>query len=369
MKICFVDLKRQYENIKPEIDLAIADVLDRSAFILGEKVEKFEGEFAGFCSSKHCIGVDSGTSALALSLEACGIGPGDEVITVPNTFIATVLAISWVGARPVFVPIDPETYNMDSSKLEGMITEKTKAILPVHLYGQMCDMSHINELAEKHGLKVIEDACQAHGAEYRGKRAGSFGDAAAFSFYPGKNLGAYGDGGAIVTSNPEVDEKIRMLRDYGQKEKYHHVMMGYNRRLDGIQAAILSVKLRYLEKWNEMRRDNAGLYDKLLAGAGNAIETPKEALHARHIYHIYALRLDSRDSLKKFLEDGGVAAGIHYPIPVHLQRAYAGLGYKKGDFPVTEECSGRLLSLPMFPELKREEIEFVAEKINGFVSK
>lgn len=369
MKIDFVDLKRQYDSIRPEIDLAISDVFDKTAFILGEKVERFEKEFAGFCSSKHCIGVDSGTSALALCLEACGIGPGDEVLTVPNTFIATVLAISWSGARPVFVPIDPETYTMDPEGIGDAITDKTKAIMPVHLYGQVCDMEPIIEIAEKHDLKVIEDACQAHGAERGGKRAGSFGDAAAFSFYPGKNLGAYGDGGAVVTSSQEIDERIRMLRDYGQKVKYHHDMMGYNRRLDGLQAAVLSVKLRRLDEWNGMRRANAKLYDKLLNLTGSRIQTPVEAADSRHIYHIYALRTDSRDALMRLLNENDIATGIHYPIPVHLQKAYSGLGYKRGDFPVTEKYADQMLSIPMFPELKREEIEFIAEKINSFQSR
>jgi dTDP-4-amino-4,6-dideoxygalactose transaminase len=366
MKIGFVDLKRQYDGIKPEIDQAISDVLDETSFILGEKVKGFEKEFAAFCRSRHCIGVDSGTSALALCLEACGVGAGDEVLTVPNTFIATVLSISWSGARPIFVPIDPDTYTMDPERIEGAITNKTKAIMPVHLYGQVCDMKPITEIAEKHDLKIVEDACQAHGAERGGKRAGSFGDAAAFSFYPGKNLGAYGDGGAVVTGNAEIDKRIRMLRDYGQKKKYHHEMMGYNRRLDGLQAAILSVKLKRLDEWNDMRRANAKLYYKLLDVPGKRIRTPVEAPDSRHIYHIYALRTDSRDGLMRLLGENGIASGIHYPIPVHMQKAYSGLGYKRGDFPITEKYAGQILSIPMFPELKKEEIEFIAEMVNSY---
>jgi len=369
MKIQFVDLSRQYDSIRSEVDNAISNVLDRSAFILGENVEVFENQFAEFCKVKHCVGVDSGTSALALSLEAIGVKPGDEVITVPNTFIATALAISWSGARPVFVPIQPDTYNMDPSKLEAAITERTKAILPVHLYGQPCDMSPIMEIAEKHDLRVVEDACQAHGAEYNGKKVGSFGDAAAFSFYPGKNLGAYGDGGAVVTNDSEINNSIRMLRNYGQKEKYNHILKGYNRRLDGVQAAVLYVKLKRLEEWNEMRRKNAAYYNKLLSDSCNDIDLPKEAHYSKHIYHIYALRSNYRDLLKEFLESRGIATGIHYPIPVHLQKSYADLGYKEGDFSITEGYSKQLLSVPMFPELKKEEIEYVAESINEFALK
>ena len=364
MPINFVDLKRQYDSIKDEIDSAIQDTLDKTAFILGDKVGGFEKSFASFCGSGFCAGVDSGTSALALAMEACGIKVGDEVITVPNTFIATALSISWLGAKPVFVPIKADTYNMDPSKLESAITGKTKAILPVHLYGQACDMDPILEIAGKHELKVIEDACQAHGAEYKGKRAGSLGDAAAFSFYPGKNLGAYGDGGAVVTNSPEIDEKVRMLRDYGQKRKYHHVMMGYNRRLDGLQAAILSVKLGHLERWNDMRRENARLYGRLLEGSSGVV-LPKEVDYAKHVYHLYAIRSEKRDGIKKALESRGIATGIHYPIPIHLQEAYSGLGYKRGDYPVTERYSEQLLSLPMFPEVTKEEIGLVAEAVNG----
>jgi len=366
MPINFVDLKRQYDSIKDDIDSAIKDTMEKTAFILGDKVSDFEKSFASFCGSDFCVGVDSGTSALALAMEACGIGAGDEVITVPNTFIATALSISWLGAKPVFVPIEPDTYNMDPSSLETVITSKTKAILPVHLYGQTCDMDPILEIAGKHDLKVIEDACQAHGAEYNGKRAGSLGDAAAFSFYPGKNLGAYGDGGAVVTNNPETDEKVRMLRDYGQKRKYHHVMMGYNRRLDGLQAAILSVKLGHLDKWNGMRRHNAELYGRLLGGS-KAVMMPKEAGYAKHVYHLYVIRSEKRDRIKRALESKGIATGIHYPIPIHLQEAYSGLGYKRGDYPVTEKYSEQLLSLPMFPELTKEEIGIVAETVNEYI--
>jgi len=363
MEIKFVDLGRQYHSIKKEMDPAIQDVLDRTCFILGEKVERFEKEFAGFCNAKHCIGVDSGTSALQLALEACGIGPGHEVITVTNTFIATAFAISAVGAKPVFVRVDRDTYNMDPESIEKAITKRTRAILPVHLYGQPCDMDPIMETARKRGLKVIEDACQAHGAEYKGRKAGSIGDAAAFSFYPGKNLGAYGDGGAVVTNDTAANEKVRMLRDYGQKEKYKHIIRGYNRRLDALQAAVLSVKLRHLDDWNGMRRANASLYNKLLP---DSVSKPAEATsYAKHVYHIYAIRSKERDKLIKTLASKGISSGIHYPIPIHLQRAYADLKYKKGDFPAEEEMADEMVSLPMFPELKKEEIEFIADAIGS----
>lgn len=366
MKINFVDLGRQYKDIRDEIKEAMDSVLERCDFILGSEVEKFEKDFAKFCQTKFCVGVDSGTSALKLALESCHIGKGDEVITVPNTFIATALAISEAGAKPVFVEIDPDSYNIDTSKIKSKITKKTKAILPVHLYGQMADMDPIIEIAERHNLKVIEDACQAHGSVYKSKKAGSIGHIGCFSFYPGKNLGAYGDAGAITTDDEEIAEKIQMLRNYGQKQKYHHLEKGMNHRLDTIQAAVLNVKLKYIERWNESRRRLALLYNEKLKGV--AI-TPKEMHYGKHVYHLYVIRVNEaseRDRLLEHLKSKGVAAGIHYPIPIHLQKAYSDLAIKEGSFPVTEEFSKKIISLPMFPELTEEEVDYVADSVKGF---
>lgn len=366
MKINFVDLKRQYLSIKDDIDKSIFKVIEKTDFVLGEEVEKFEAKFARFCNTKYCVGVDSGTSALKLALIALGIKQGDEVITVPNTFIATVLAISDIGAKPVFVDINPDSYNIDVLKIEKIITKKTKAILPVHLYGQTANMDPIMDIAEKYNLKVVEDACQAHGALYKNKKAGSIGDVGCFSFYPGKNLGAYGDGGAITTNNKEVAEKIRMLRNYGQKVKYHHLLKGFNNRLDSIQAAVLNVKLKYLDKWNESRRKIALMYNKLLKGIA---VTPKEMDYATHIYHLYVIRIKNRDRLRDYLKSKGISTIIHYPIPIHLQKAYFDLGYKEGSFLLTESYSKEILSLPMFPELNKEEIDFIVKCIKEFGDK
>jgi dTDP-4-amino-4,6-dideoxygalactose transaminase len=367
MKVPFLDLKSQYESIKDEINKAIQQVLDSCAFAGGPFVEKFEKEFAAFCQCKHCAGVGSGTEALWLSLLALGIGPGDEVITVSNTFIATAEAISFCGATPAFVDIDEHTYNMDPKKLEDYLKHrltphtshlkrKPKAIIPVHLFGQMADMDPIMEIAKKYGLLVIEDACQAHGAEYKGRRAGSIGDTGCFSFYPGKNLGAYGEAGAIVTNNAEVHKKIRMLRDHGQAKKYYHAMIGWNARMHGMQGAILSVKLRHLERWNEARRANARLYNSLLNSLDGVI-TPHEPDYAKHVYHIYGIRVQNRDALINALAEKDVFCGIHYPVPVHLQEAYASLKLAKGTFPISEQCAEEYVSLPMFPELTKEQIE------------
>ncbi|NIM03356.1 aminotransferase class I/II-fold pyridoxal phosphate-dependent enzyme [bacterium] len=358
-----VDLKRQYLSIKKEIDGAIQEVIDKSAFIMGENVQGFENEFAKFCGVKYGVGTSSGTTALHLALVAWGIKQGDEVITVPYTFIATTEAISQTGAKVVFVDIEDRSYAMDPEKIEGAITERTKAIIPVHLFGQPADMDKIRELANKHNIIVIEDACQAHGAEYRGKRVGSLGDIACFSFYPGKNLGAYGDAGMAVTNNKELVEKMNLLRNHGYQKKYYHQMEGYNYRLDAIQAAILRVKLRHLEEWTEKRRKNARLYDELLKGSG--VETPREMEYARHVYHLYVIGTDKREGLYSRLRENGISAAIHYPLPLHLQQAYEYLGYKKGDFPVSEACSERLLSLPMFPELTEDEIKKIVEIIKG----
>jgi len=364
--IPFVDLKAQYDSIKDEIDNAIQNVLNTTSFIMGEELKKFEVEFARFCDSKYAIGVANGSDALILALRACGIGEGDELITVPHTFIATTEAISNVGGKVIFVDIDPKTYTIDVSKIEEKITEETKAIIPVHLYGQSVDMDPIMKLARKYNLKVIEDAAQAHGAEYKGKKVGSIGDVGCFSFYPGKNLGAYGDAGIVVTNNEEIAEKIKLLRNHGRiTKKYEHDIEGYSSRLDNLQAAILRVKLKYLNKWNDKRRNNAKKYNELLSNI-NGITTPYEADYAKHVYHLYVIRVEKerRDKLKEELKSKGVATGIHYPIPLHLQPAYNYLGYKKGDFPVTEECSQNILSLPMYAELSDKQILKIVETIN-----
>jgi len=361
--IPFVDLKVQYHSIKPEIDAAIAKVLETSAFVLGSEVAAFEQEFASYCGAAIGIGVNSGTSALHLALLAAGIGEGDEVITTPFTFVATVAAIRYTGARAVFVDIDPRSYNIDPAKVEAAITSKTKAIMPVHLYGQPADMDPILEIARRRGLLVIEDAAQAHGAEYKGRRAGSMGDLACFSFYPGKNLGAYGEGGMVVTNNPEYARTIRMLRDWGAETKYQHVLKGYNYRLEGMQGAILRVKLRHLEQWTEARRANAARYSELLAGSG--VVPPAEMPHVRHVYHVYAVRTTCRAELQTRLQAAGVQTGIHYPIPVHLLPAHADLGYRAGEFPIAERMANETLSFPMFAELTAGQVSEVAEAVIG----
>ncbi len=364
MNVPFVDLKAQYHSIEEEINQAIAKVLQNTDFILGEEVGIFEEEFARYCGAQFAVGVDSGISALELALRAYDIGPGDEVITTANTFIATTSAISFTGAKPVLVDIDPQTYNMDIQAIEPAIAEYTKAIIPVHIYGQPVDMDPIMEIAERNRLVVVEDACQAHGAAYKGRKVGSIGHVGCFSFYPAKNLGAYGDGGILVTNDPEIAEKVRMFRNYGQKEKYHHLFLAYNRRLDTLQAAVLRVKLRHLDKWNERRRNNANLYDHFLHNMD--IATPFEAPYAWHVYHLYVIRSVERDKLQSWLRFNGISTGIHYPIPIHLQQAYKDLGYQQGDFPVTEKYAGEILSLPMFPELTEKQIEFVCNKIKEF---
>jgi dTDP-4-amino-4,6-dideoxygalactose transaminase len=362
-QVPFVDLAAQYASIEGEVNAAIQQALSRTDFILGRDVTLFEEEFAAFCDVEHAIGVDSGTSALELCLRAFGIGAGDEVITAANTFIATALSISYTGATPVLVDMDPDNYNIDVSRIEEAITERTRAIMPVHLYGQTADMDPIMEIARKYELKVIEDACQAHGARYKGRRAGSIGHAAAFSFYPAKNLGAYGDGGAVVTNDEEVYRSIRMLRDYGQTEKYHHVLRGYNRRLDTLQAACLRVKLKYMDSWNAARGQHAALYNRLLAGT--QVVTPVEMDYAQSVWHLYVIRVGDRAALKANLGNRGISSGIHYPVPIHLQQAYSDLGYARGDFPVTEEYAGQILSLPMYAELTPEMVEYVAESVAG----
>ncbi len=356
-----VDLKAQYRTIKSEVDEAVLRVLDSTQFILGDEVAAFESEFAAFCHADNAIAVNSGTSALHLALLAAGIGPGDEVITVPFTFVATVAAIEYAGARPVFVDIDPNTYTIDPALIAPAMTARTKAIMPVHLYGQVADMDPILELARARGLIVIEDAAQAHGAEYKGRRAGSMGDLAGFSFYPGKNLGAYGEGGAVVTNNAEHARKIRMLRNWGGERRYEHLIKGFNNRMDGIQGAILRVKLRHLEAWTEARRRHAAEYTRRLEGSG--LLAPYARPDGRHVYHCYTVRVPRRDAVRAHLEAGGIHTGVHYPIPVHLQPAYEDLGYRRGQFPVSEAMAGEVLSLPMFPELREDQIAAVADAL------
>jgi len=359
--IPFVDLKAQYVSIKAEIDAAIQGVLETCQFTLGPEVAAFEREFATYCQAAHGIGVNTGTSALHLSLLAAGVGPGDEVITVPFTFVATVSAIDYTGATPVFVDIDPLRFTMDPQAVEAAITPRTKAILPVHLYGQAADMDPIMEVARRHGLVVIEDACQAHGAEYKGRRAGSIGDLGCFSFYPGKNLGAYGEGGMVVTASPEHARTIRMLRDWGAEKKYEHVLRGFNFRLEGMQGAVLRVKLRHLERWTEARRTAAARYDTLFADSG--VATPWAAADSRHVYHLYVVRSGNRRAWQDLLATRGIQTGIHYPTPVHLLPAFAGLGYRAGQFPHSERAASEVLSLPMFPELTAGQVDEVARAV------
>jgi dTDP-4-amino-4,6-dideoxygalactose transaminase len=366
IKVPYLDLKAQYQSIRPEIDAAIARVLDSCQFVLGPEVAGFEQEFATYCGAAECIALNSGTSALHLALLAAGVGPGDEVITVPFTFVASVSAVTYTGARPVLVDIDPRTFTMDPAAIEAAITLRTKAILPVHLYGQTADMDPILEVARRHGLIVIEDAAQAHGAKYKGRPAGSIGDMACFSFYPGKNLGAYGEGGAVTTSNAEYARTIRMLRDWGQDRKYHHVLKGFNYRMEGFQGAILRVKLRHLERWTEARRAVVKLYNELLADSG--VERPTEMPWARHVYHVYTLRADDRDGLQASLQADGIQTGIHYPVPAHLQPAYADLGYGRGAFPQAETAAKQVLSLPLYPELSSQAVAEVAGAVKRAVA-
>jgi dTDP-4-amino-4,6-dideoxygalactose transaminase len=358
-KVPFVDLQAQYRSIASEVTGAMMRAVERGDYILGDDVRLFEEDFAKYVGTSDAVGVGSGLDALELALRAYGVGPGHEVITAANTFIATVLAIMATGARPVLVDVDQETYNIHPAAIEAAITSKTKAIMPVHLYGQPADMQPILEIARKHGLTVIEDAAQAHGACYDGRRAGSIGHAAAFSFYPAKNLGAYGDGGMVVTNDPVTADKIRRLRNYGQKVKYEHPVIGTNSRLDTIQAAVLRVKLRHLDRWNSARGEHAASYNALLAGS--PIVLPKTAQKCTHVYHVYVIQLDRRSEVQELLRARGIGTGIHYLIPVHMQGACAGLGYRKGDFPVTENAASRILSLPMYPELTSAQREFVAE--------
>jgi dTDP-4-amino-4,6-dideoxygalactose transaminase len=359
IRVPFLDLKSLHAPLRDEFDRAIRAVIDSSAFAGGPFVEKFEQDFASYCGCQHAVGVGSGTEALWLSLLACGVGAGDEVITVPNTFMATAEAITYCGARPVFVDVDDRTYTMDPAGLEEALSSRTKAIIPVHLFGQPADMDPILEFAREHDLVVIEDAAQAHGAKYKGREAGTLGNAGCFSFYPGKNLGAFGEAGAIVTNSSDLQEKIRIFRDHGQARKYRHTAIGWNCRMDGIQAAVLSVKLRHLESGNSLRRAHAVQYNRAFAGMDDII-TPLEAPYALHVYHIYAIRVRERDEVMWFLSEKGIQCGVHYPIPVHLQMAYRSLGYEKGDLPKSEQIALELISLPMFPELTETQVNTVA---------
>lgn len=362
--IPLVDLKSQYASIKGEIDDAIADVVQSCQFILGEQVEAFEEDFAAYCETRFACAVNSGTSALHLALLAAEVGPGDEVITVSYTFVATAAAIRYTGARPAFVDIDPSTCNIDPSKIESAITSRTRVIMPVHLYGSCADMDRIMEIANRHNLIVIEDAAQAHGAECQGRRAGSMGHLACFSFYPGKNLGAYGEAGAVVTSDDRYATLIRQLRDHGQSEKYHHERLGYNYRMEAIQGAVLKVKLKYLDGWNDARRNHADTYRRELADSN--VRLLEETVGSKSVHHIFPVFTPQRSDLQRHLQAAGVGTGIHYPIPVHLQSGYRDLGYSAGDLPHTERAAAETLSIPMYPELTREAVEQVADSVRQF---
>ena len=364
MGIPLVDLKAQYHSLKPEVDAAIARVMENTSFVLGKEVEQFENAFAAYCGARYAVGVSSGTDALMLALLACDIGPGDEVITTTFTFIATAAAISHVGARPVLVDIDPRTRNIDPARIEAAITPRTKAILPVHLYGQPADMDPILAIAKAHDLRVIEDACQAHGASYKGAKTGGLADAACFSFYPAKNLGGAGDGGAFTTNDPELAARVRNLRDHGRTTKYSHSVVGYTYRLDALQAAILAVKLPHLDRWNNTRRANVICYNTLLADAGVTLPSEADGFHS--VYHIYAIEVDRRDALLQHLQSKGIGAGIHYPLPVHLQPAYADLGLPAGSFPQAEAAAARELSLPLYAEMTEAQIHEVVAAIKEF---
>jgi dTDP-4-amino-4,6-dideoxygalactose transaminase len=356
-----VDLREQHRAVAEEVEAAMRGVMERGDFILGADVEAFEAEFASYCEAGHAVGLDSGLSALELGLRALGLGPGDEVLTPVNSFIASSSAISFTGATPVWVDVDPQTYTIDLQAARSLVTPRTRAIMPVHLYGQPADMDAVLALAREHGLKVVEDACQAHGARYKGRRVGSLGDFAAFSFYPAKNLGAYGDGGMLTTNDAELAERVRTMRNYGQRRKYEHVEMAWNRRLDTLQAAVLRVKLRRLDDWNQARRQHAAVYRRVLDGAG--LQLPVAAPYAEHVYHVYVVQARERDRVLECLHELGIGVGLHYPVPIHLQEAYRSRGLGPGSFPVAETLAGRLLSLPMYPELRQDQVERVADAV------
>ena len=366
MNVPFIDFREQYHAIKDKVDTGLKKVFEDGSFILGPQEKAFEEEFARYCEVQYAVGVNSGTDALYLALLALDIGPGDEVIVPTFTFIATALCVSYTGAKPVFVDIEEETYNIDPVRFKAAITGKTKAVIPVHIYGQPANMDEINAIARKRKIAVVEDACQAHGAAYQGKKAGSLGDVACFSFYPIKSLGAFGDGGMVVTSDKDIYEKMLMLRDYGRKGRYDHKIQGYNSRLDTVQAVVLSAKLPLLDEWNRMRNGVAASYGKLLKNEGG-IRTPVIQKGRTHVFQTFAVRVPHRDRICEAMQKAGIGVLIHYPIPLHLQEAYAQLGYKKGDFPVAERVSGDILSLPMFPHMRKEQVEYVCKNLKELV--
>jgi dTDP-4-amino-4,6-dideoxygalactose transaminase len=361
--IPFVNLKAEYRSIKPEIDAAVARVFETGQFVLGDEVAAFEREFAAACGAAHGVAVSSGTAALQLALIAAGVGAGDEVITVPFTFVATAASILYTGSRPVFVDVDPRSFTMDPARVEAAITPRTRAIMPVHLYGQPADMDPIRDIATRHGLMVIEDAAQAHAARYKGRPAGGLGDLACFSFYPSKNLGAYGEGGMVTTDRAEFADHLRLLRNWGERTKYEHVVAAFNARMQGLQGAILRVKLRHLERWTDSRRRHAARYNTLLKDSGLGL--PEEMPYARHVYHLYTVRVRDRAAVRASLDAAGIQTGLHYPVPVHLQPAYADLGYRAGQFPESERAAAEVLSLPMFPELTSDQIAIVGEALTS----
>jgi dTDP-4-amino-4,6-dideoxygalactose transaminase len=367
MRVPFVDLKAQYLSLKPEIDAAIADVVSNTAFISGRYAAAFEQAFAEYIGVEHCIGVANGTDALEIALRAVGVGEGDEVIVPANTFFATAEAVSNVGAVPVFVDCEPNFYNIDVEKIEEKITSKTKAVIPVHLYGLPAEMDSVMAVAKKHGLKVVEDCAQSHGADYKGRRTGTFGDIATFSFYPGKNLGAYGDAGAIVTNDADTAARSRLIADHGQPAKYRHTITGRNSRMDGIQAAVLSVKLKYLDDWLDARGRNAGRYNELLADTGVALPAAPE--YSRHTYHLYVIRVKDRDAVAAKLNEAGIDTGLHYPTALPYLEVYSGAGYKASDFPVAHAQMRELLSLPMYAELGDEQIAHVCDVLKGTIAR
>jgi dTDP-4-amino-4,6-dideoxygalactose transaminase len=367
MKVPFVDFKDQYYAIQDKIDVGLKRVFEKGDFVLGKDEEKFEVDYARYCDSQYAVGVNSGTDALYLAVSALDIGVGDEVILPSFTFIATALCVSYTGATPVFVDIEDETYNIDPEKFKAAITKKTKAVIPVHIYGQAANMKEINAIAQKHNIAVIEDACQAHGALYQGKKAGALGDISCFSFYPTKGLGAFGDGGMVVTNRKDIYETVRMLRDYGRKGRYDHKIKGYNSRLDTVQAVVLAAKLRYLDKWNKMRMDNAAYYCKLLKGVEGVV-TPETMGDRTHVFQTFAVRLTNRDKVCEEMKSKGIGVLIHYPIPIHLQDAYAELGYKRGDLPVSEKLADEVLSLPMFPHMTKAQVEYVCKTLKKIMA-
>jgi len=365
--IPYLDLRAQIQPLRAELDAAVARTIDNCSFCLGPDVAQFEKDFAKFCGAEHCVAFNSGTSALHIALLLLGVGPGDEVITTPYTFVATSWAISYVGAKPVYVDVDDTTFNLDPKLMEKAITPRTKAVMPVHLYGQPFDVDAIREICRKHKLPLVEDACQSHGAKWKGQVVGTFGDISCFSFYPGKNLGAFGEGGALVTNNPEFAKRARSLREHGSTVRYYHDEVGFNYRMEGFQGAVLGVKLKHLEKWTRERQRVARRYTELLAGT--PLQLPREAAGAESVWHLYVVRHPRRDELKKHLDENKVGCALHYPVPLHLQKCYASLGHKAGDFPAAEKAARECLSLPIFPELTDAQIQRVADVVKGFFGK